>query len=265
MLIIGERINSSRKPIQEALKARDAAFLQEEARKQVEAGAAYVDVNAATMMQAEPEYIEWLVRLVQETVDAPLCIDTPNPVAMEVALKAHRGRAMINSISGEKERYEAVLPLAVKYKAAVVALCMDDRGMPETASDRLRVVEYMLKNLTDAGIAKEDIYFDPLVKPVSAGSHYGVEFLESIRLMKEKYGVKTVAGLSNVSYGLPLRRLLNQAFLVMSMNMGLDAVIVDPLDATLMSFLRASRVLLGKDEYAMEYLGAFREGKLVKT
>jgi cobalamin-dependent methionine synthase I len=262
MIIIGELINTSRKAVGPAVDKRDVTYIQDLAREQVEAGVNYVDVNAGTKIHDEPEVLKWLVKTVQEAVDVPLCIDSPNPKAIEAALEAHQGQALVNSITAEKERYEKILPLIVKYKARVVALCMDDAGMPETAAQRLAIADVLAHGLTESGIKEEDIFFDPLVKPVSVNTHFGIEVLETIRKIHQKYhGAHTTCGLSNVSFGLPNRKLLNQAFLVLCMANGMDSVILDPLDKTMMSLLVASKTLLGRDEYCVEYLTAYREGR----
>lgn len=265
MLIVGERINSSRKPILEALQRRDAAFIRGEAERQVAAEAVFVDINAAAMRNQEPEYLVWLVETVQTGVDTPLSIDSTNPQAIKEALRVHRGRALLNSITGERKRFDALLPLILEYRPMVVALCLDDNGMPANVTDRLRVVSHLLDALTKAGVSREDIYFDPLVKAVSTGPTFGVEFLESVKAIKKEMGVKTIAGLSNISYGLPNRRLLGRAFAVMTLAAGLDAVMIDPLDETLTSLLKASLALLGLEGSMREYIRAFREGKLVKS
>jgi 5-methyltetrahydrofolate--homocysteine methyltransferase len=263
MIIIGELINTSRKAIAPAVENRDAAFIQDIAKKQVAAGATYVDVNAGTRVYDEPEALTWLVETVQAAVDAPLCIDSPNPKAIKAALAVHKGQAMINSITAEKERYAEILPLVVEHKARILALCMDDAGMPETAEQRLAIVEVLYQGLTNAGVKPDDIFFDPLVKPISVNINFGHEVLDTIRQIHQKYpGVHTTCGLSNVSFGLPARKLLNQAFLVMCMANGMDAVILDPLDQNIMSLLLASKALLGRDEYCMGYLTAQREGRL---
>lgn len=263
MIIIGELINTSRKAIAPAVENRDVDFIQDIAKKQVEAGATYVDVNAGTRVHDEPEALTWLVETVQAAVDAPLCIDSPNPKAIKAALEVHKGQAMINSISAEKERYDEILPLVVKHNARIVALCMDDTGMPETAEQRLAIVKVLYQGLTEAGVKPEDILFDPLVKPISVNIGFGNEVLETIRQIHQQYpGVHTTCGLSNVSFGLPNRKLLNQAFLVMCMANGMDSVILDPLDQTIMSLLIGSKSLLGRDEYCMGYLTAHREGRI---
>lgn len=262
MLIIGELINTSRKAIKEAVEKKDAAYIQQIAKAQVEAGAHYVDVNCGTMVFNEVEVMEWLVNTVQEAVQAPLCIDTPNPAAMEAGLALCKyGQPMINSISDEKERFDSVLPLVVKYKAKVVALCMDDTGMPETAQDRVRVAASLYAKLTAAGVADEDIYFDPLVKPVSSVETAGLEVLETIKIIKDKYpNVHFTCGLSNVSYGLPNRKVLNSLFVVQTMTVGMDGYILNPTDKEMMGSIYASLALLGQDSFCMNYLTAHRKG-----
>ncbi|MGE5598318.1 MAG: methyltetrahydrofolate cobalamin methyltransferase [Bacteroidota bacterium] len=263
MLIIGERINTSRKAVAPAVGARDGDFVRGEARNQVEAGADYLDVNCGTFVQEEPELLEWLVRTVQSAADVPLCLDSPNPAALRRALAAHRGRALINSITAERDRWDKVLPLVKEYGARIIALTMDDEGMSESAEERFRVGAHLVENLTKNGVAPEDIFIDPLVRPVSTGTHYALVVYETIlRIRREFPGVHTVCGLSNVSYGLPARKLVNQTFLVQAMQAGLDAAIVDPLDKRLMSLIYASELLLNRDEYAANFLSAFRQERL---
>lgn len=262
MLIVGERINTSRKAIEPAVKARDVEFIQNEAKNQVACGAAYVDVNAGTLVSEEPEALVWLVQTVQAAVDVPLCIDSPNPVAIEAALKVHKGQAMVNSITAEKERYNSIVPLVKEYGCKIVALCMDDSGMPDTSEDRFRIASTLVDNLTGDGIERDDIYIDPLVRPISTGADFGIIVLDTIkRIMTELEGVHTICGLSNISFGLPTRKLLNRTFLVMAMTCGLDAAILDPTDKEMMALVIAGRALLGKDEFCMDYLTAHREGK----
>jgi cobalamin-dependent methionine synthase I len=262
MLIVGELINTSRKAVKPAVENRDAVFIQDLAQKQVDAGADYVDVNCGTMVFNEPEVMAWLVETIQEKVQAPLCIDSPNPQAVEVGLSlAKYGQPMLNSITAEKQRFTDLLPLVVKYKAKIVGLCMDDSGMPETAGDRLRIARKLIQGLTDAGIPEDDIYLDPLVKPVSTGDQAGTEVLETIAAIKEEYpAVHGICGLSNISFGLPNRKALNQVFMIQTMTKGMDGYILDPLDKTMMGFLYASQATLGKDEFCVKYLAAHRNG-----
>lgn len=264
MLIVGELINTSRSRIREAFETKDAAYIQEIARGQVEAGADYLDVNCGTRVFDEVESMEWLVNTVQEAVAAPLCIDSPNPKAIAAGLAlAHNGQPMVNSISAEQERFEQVLPLVQKYNSKVVALCMDDGGIPETAEDRLEVSKKLVENLVAAGVEPDHIYLDPLIKPLGVNHLYGLEVLDTVQFLRERYpAIHFVCGLSNISYGLPERKLLNRTFMVMNMARGMDAFILDPLDKTIMSMFAAAKVLAGHDEYCMDYIAGVRAGKI---
>jgi 5-methyltetrahydrofolate--homocysteine methyltransferase len=260
MIIIGELINTSRKAIAQAVENRDIYFIEDIAKNQVHAGVSYIDINAGTRIYDEPETLVWLVETVQRAVGVPLCIDSPNPRAIEAALMVHKGQAIINSITAEKDRYDALLPLILKYNTKVIALCMDDHGMPNTAEQRLSIVKVLYKELTESGVRVDDIFFDPLVKPISVNINFGNEVLDTIKQIHLEYpGVHTTCGLSNVSYGLPNRKLLNQAFLVTCMANGMDSVILNPLDQTIMSLLMASKTLLGKDDYCRAYIASQRQ------
>jgi len=262
MLIVGERINASRKPIKPAIENKDADFIVKEAKDQVDAGAHFVDVNAGVFVNKEVEYLPWLVETVQAKVDAPLCIDSPDPKAIEAALAVHKGQPMINSISLEKKRFEEVLPLIGQYKAKVVALCMSDEGMPKTADERFDIATELIEKLTKTGVPLDDIYVDPLVMAVSTDSRFGIEFLRAVeRIMKSHHGAHTICGLSNISYGLPLRSQINQIFAVMAMTMGLDALIIDPLDRRMMAGILTAETLTGADQYCAGYLKAYRDGR----
>jgi len=262
MLIVGELINASRKSIETAIEAKDADAIQEVARTQFEAGANYIDVNAGVFVDREAEYLKWLVSTVQSTIDAPCCIDSPDPKAIEAALPVHKGTAMINSISLEKERYDQLLPILSGTDLKVVALCMSDEGMPQTADQRLSIAEQLINGLVKNSIPIENIYVDPLVQPISTNDMFGIEFLNAIALIATTFkGVHTICGLSNISYGLPVRKFLNQIFMVMAIVKGLDGVIINPLDRQIMANIIAAQTLLGKDEYCGNYITAYRENK----
>lgn len=264
MLIIGERINTSRKAIEPAVRDRDAEFIKKLAKDQVDAGATYVDINAGTLREGEPEALEWLVKTVQQAVDAPLCFDSPNAAAIERALGVYedRGKPLINSITAESDRFAAILPLAKKYDTKLVALCMDDTGIQPDAGKRFAVARELVTRLTDAGIALDDIYVDPLTFPIGTGSDVGLAMLDTIQGIKREFpGVHVIAGISNVSQGLPVRKLLNQAMTILAMDRGLDAAIIDPLDKYLMALIAATRALLGQDDFCMDYITLSREGK----
>lgn len=262
MIIIGEKINSSLKAIRPAMENYDAAAIQDLAKRQYEAGATFIDINAGMFIKDEPERVEWLVNTVQEVIDAPLAIDSPNPLALEKGLKANKnGKPLINSITDEKERFNAVMPMITKYNTGIVALCMDDTGMPETIDERVTIAERLIEKMTKEGVKLDDIYIDPMVRPIGTGSHYGTVAIETIRKVKQEFPEAHIAcGLSNISFGIPARKLINQTFLIVAMSAGMDGAILDPLDKKLMSFIYATEALMGQDEYCMNYLTKFREG-----
>jgi 5-methyltetrahydrofolate--homocysteine methyltransferase len=259
MLIVGELINASRKAIGAAIERKDAENIAKIAKDQSEAGADFIDVNAGVFVGKEPEYLEWLVKTVQTAVDEPCCIDSPDPKAIEKALAAHNGVAMINSISLEKERYDALMPIIAGTDLKVVALCMSDEGMPETTADRMKIADKLVNGLLQNHIPLENIYVDPLVQPVSTNNSFGIEFLNAIEQIVATFeGIHTVCGLSNVSFGLPDRKFLNQTFMSMAIAKGLDGAIVNPMDKKMMANIIAAEALAGRDEYCMTYLKAYR-------
>jgi len=266
MLIIGEKINSSRKNIKEMVESKNKEFIQELAQKQVEGGAQMLDLNIGTIRKNEPENMKWLVKVVQEAVNIPLCIDSPNHEAIKMGLEVYdwnKGKALINSVTAEKEKLELILPLVKKYQCSVVALTMDEQGIPQGSQERFKIAGELIKKLTGERILTKDIYIDPLTLPVSANIQNSNIVLETLRRIKDSYPeVKTIIGLSNISYGLPERRLINQGFLVLAMAYGLDAAILDSTDQKIMALVKATDLLLGEDEFSRQYLQAFREGRL---
>ena len=262
MLIIGELINASRKTIAAHIENQDAEAIQKVAKDQFENGADYIDVNAGIFVGKEPEYIKWLVTRVQEVVDAPCCIDSPDPKAIEAGVAAHKGVPMINSISLEKNRYDTLMPMLAGTDFKVVALCMSDEGMPESADDRMSIADKLVNGLLQNRVKIDNIYVDPLVQPISVNKDFGVECLNAIeKIMATFKGIHTTCGLSNISYGLPNRRFLNRMFMVMAISKGLDGVIVNPLDRNMMANIIAAEALAGRDDFCMDYLKAYRAGK----
>ncbi|MCD6218984.1 methyltetrahydrofolate cobalamin methyltransferase [Candidatus Calescamantes bacterium] len=265
MVIIGEKINSSRKKVEEALKKRDSSYLISLAQKQKEAGADFIDVNCGTLFSEEKECMEWLVKTIQETMEVSLCIDSPSPEVLETGFQLHKGKAFLNSITGEKERVEKILPVIKKFHPFIIVLCMDEKGAPAEAQGRVEIARKVTEILTSHGVKEEDIFFDPIIRPISTESDAGRIALETISKIKEEIpGVKTVCGLSNVSYGLPLRPLLNATFLAMAMGKGLDGAILDPTEPRIQDVLCAGGALRGEDTYCLNYISAFRDGKLGK-
>ncbi|MBM4315387.1 MAG: methyltetrahydrofolate cobalamin methyltransferase [Deltaproteobacteria bacterium] len=263
MLIIAERINASRKTIAQAISGADIAFIQGEAKAQTDAGAHYIDVNAGTFVGQEAEKLRWIVEAVQEVTDLPLSIDSPDPAVIQAMLPLVKKAPIINSITLEPSRIEGILPLVLANKAKVIALCQAEEAMAETADDKVRLAGQLVAKLTGAGVPLDDIYIDPLVYPLSTNPQSAHATLDAIsRIMREYSGVHTVCGLTNVSYGLPARKLINRAFLAAAVAMGLDAAIIDPTDKQLFAMLKAVTLVAGKDDYCMEYISAFREGRV---
>lgn len=263
MIIVGEKINTSRKSIAEAVEKRDADFIRQVARDQAEAGADYIDVNAGTFVARETECLCWLVETVQGAVELPLSLDSPNPKALSEAMKRHRGEPMINSISMEDDRLGPLLPVVTSAPCHVVALCMGQAAMPTTVEERFEVGAALINTLTAAGVPLEKIHVDPLIQPVSVDPNMGLGALGAIkRIMEEFPGVHTICGLSNISYGLPRRHLINRNFLALAMAYGLSGAILDPNDKELMSTLLSIDMLLGRDDYCERYITAFQKGRL---
>ena len=260
MLIIGELINCTRKKVGEAAQKRDAEFFQDLARKQAAAGAHMLDVNAG-LPEKEVELLSWLVDLVQGTVEIPLCLDSADPEAMTKALPLCKQRPMVNSISDEPARW-TLLPVLKEHHPRVIALCLSESGVPRGVDDRVATASRLIDRLTAEGFALDDIYVDPCVMPIATGPH-GQHLLAAVGQIVGRYpGVHISAGVSNVSFGLPVRKLLNETFLQLLMAHGLDAAIVDPCDPQLMMSVVATEALLGRDANCKSYLRAYREGKL---
>ena len=263
MIIVGELINASRAAIKKAIDEQDSATIQKIAQDQFEAGATYIDVNAGVFVGQEPAYLKWLVSTVQSKVDAPCCIDSPDPMAIEEALAVHNGTAMINSISLEKERYDNLLPVVAGTDLKVVALCMSDKGMPKTTEERMQIADKLVNGLIQNNVSVDNIYVDPLVQPISTENSFGMEFINAIEQIVTTFkGIHTVCGLSNISYGLPNRPLLNQTFMSMAIAKGLDGAIINPLDKKMMANIITATTLAGKDDFCMEYITAYRANRL---
>ena len=268
MLVIGENINASNRSVAEAITRRDRKFLQGLAKAEAEAGADFIDVNAG-IGQSDPGQetasMEWLVEVVQEATDKPLAIDSDNPRIIEAALRKYRGQKLIiNSVNAEPERLASIGPLAVGREAWLVALAMGSGGIPNNVEERLAACDVIITHLTQLGVGAEQILFDPLVLPIAVESTQGLVTLRTIEKIKSCYpAARTVIGLSNISYGLPNRKLINRGFLLMAVYAGLDAVILDPLDAKTMGFIKVADMLAGRDSFCKEYIRAHRKGALV--
>jgi len=261
--IIGEKINGTRAQVGEAIAARDADYIRILAVRQAEAGADRIDVNAGTRPDREPDDLAWLAGTVQDATSAPLCLDSANPAALEAALAVTRVAPLINSVTGEQARLSGVLPLAVRFGCPVIALALDDSGVPHDAAERLAVLRRLVTAVREAGVSDDMIYVDPLIMAVATGDHAGLVALDTIAAVRAEFPATHItAGLSNVSFGLPARRLVNRTFLTLAIAAGLDTAIADPLDRDLMAALRATELLLGRDRRCLTYTRAYRAGLL---
>ena len=268
MLVIGENINALNSSVAEAIARRDREFVANLARAEAAAGADFIDINSGMRsgsQQDEVATMEWLVDVVQEATDKPISIDSEVASIVEAGLSKYNGeRLIINSVTAEPERLASLGCLAAEHNAWVVALAMGTGGIPTTVEERLAASEQIMEHLTGLGPEAGQIFFDPLILPIAVDSTQGVVTLKTLEKIKSSYpGVKTVLGLSNISHGLPCRRLVNRAFLVMAAYAGLDAVILDPLDAKMMSSIKIADMLTGRDASCRGYLRAHQKGTLV--
>lgn len=260
VVIIGERINPTGRPrLAAALEAGDMAPLQSEALRQVRAGAAVLDVNVGVAGIDEPAALVAAVGAVGQVCDAPLCLDSASPKALEAALAAYPGKALVNSVNGEEAKLREVLPLVARHRAAVVALTMDDRGVPRDAATRLAIAERILNEAAKLGIPAEDVVLDPLAMSVAADDSAGLTVLTAMQAIRDHLGVNQTVGASNVSFGLPERPAVGAVFLAMAVLRGCTCPITDPTVWELRRALLVSDLLLARDEYAMRFIGAYRQ------
>lgn len=263
-VVIGERINTSRAAMKAAVEVRDADAIRLEATKQEAAGAAYLDVNAGARYGHEAEDMRWLLEVIQPVVGIPLCLDSPDPAVLDMAFGLVEKRPMVNSISLESERYQTMLPFLEGKDCAVIALCMDDTGLPLSADDVVDRAARLAAGLEGIGVARDAIYVDPLIQPIATDQSKGLMVLDAVaRIRAELPGIHFTCGLSNISYGLPQRRLVNRMFLGLLMAAGLDGAIIDPLDEALMGSMTATDMLLGNDEFCSAFLTGVRAGRVV--
>ncbi len=254
-LIIGERINPTGKSkFKQALREHDMEYIYKEGLAQEEKGAQILDVNVGLPEIDEPRLMEEAVTGIQAIIDLPLQIDTSDTAAMERGLRYYNGKPMLNSVNGKKESMESVFPIAKKYGAVLVCLCLDESGIPETVEGRLRVAEKLVKTAAEYGIPKKNLVIDALVLTISTGQDNANVTLETMRRIRYEMGLHTVLGVSNISFGLPERSRINTAFFTMAMNNGLSAGIVNPSSEPMMSAYYSFNALIGEDEQCMAYI-----------
>ena len=264
MLIVAERINASRKAIRAALEQLDAAAIANEVRAQAGAGAHYIDLNGGTFPGREAELLCWLVDVAQGATQLPLCLDSADAQALAAALPRIKGeRPMINSINLEPGRFDKILPLARQYQAKLIALAQGEGVPAATAAEKVELAVRLVEQLVRGGMALDDIYVDPLVFPVGTDSNSALASVTAMREIMARFpGVHTICGLTNVSHGLPVRKLVNRTFLAGAIANGMDAAIIDPTDSLLMATLLGAEAVFGRDEYCVNFIEAFQAGKL---
>jgi 5-methyltetrahydrofolate--homocysteine methyltransferase len=258
-VIIGERINpTGRKKFQEQLRAGDLSQIEIDVQQQVEGGADVLDVNMGVPLTDEPALLSRAIKLVQSKTDLPICIDSSVIEALEAGLKAYEGKALVNSMTGEDDRMELILPLVKEHKAVIMALSNDETGIPATAQERLVITEKIVRTVEKYGIPLEDLVIDPLAMTVGADVEAVKITLETIHLIKEKFGLNMSMGASNVSFGLPNRHAVNASFLPMAMAAGLTSAIMDARTKEIGTSVRAADLLLGNDPWGGNWISAFR-------
>ncbi len=261
MKIIGEKINGTRKRVAQAIAERDAVFIADLAQKQAEAGAAWLDVNAGTMPAQEPEDLIWLIDTIQAVVDTPLSLDSANPKALSVAVQAVRKTPLINSISGEAERLEGILPIVAAHGCQVIALAMDGKKIPESSAKRMEVIQGIIAETRKAGVPDGSIYIDPLAMTLSTNVQSAMIAFDTMRAVRQEFPeAHLTIGLSNISFGLPARSFVNRYFLGLAMQAGLDSAILDPLDREIRAAILTTQLLLGRDPHCLAFIRASRKG-----
>jgi cobalamin-dependent methionine synthase I len=263
MKIIGEKINGTRKRVAQAIAERDADFIKDLARKQADAGSAWLDVNAGTHPDKEPEDLIWLIGTIQSVVDTPLSLDSANPKALKIAVQAVTRTPLINSISAEPDRLEGILPIVAEHGCQVIALAMDAKQIPESSAERLDVIRTVIQKTRAQGVPDDHLYVDPLAMTIATNTESAMTAIETVGLVKQAFPeVHFTIGLSNISFGLPGRGYINRNFLTLLMLAGLDSAILDPLDREMQKAILATELLLGHDQHCLNYIRAARKGLL---
>ncbi|KPU45272.1 5-methyltetrahydrofolate:corrinoid/iron-sulfur protein co-methyltransferase [Oxobacter pfennigii] len=261
MIIIGEKINGSIPSVAKAIAARDAEHIKNLAKAQSEAGAHFIDVCASVEENIEVETLKWLIDLVQEVTDTPIAVDSPSADVVAAAMKYCKKPGLVNSVSGEGNKIDVIFPIIAGTSWECVALLCDDTGIPKSAEKRLEVFTNIMAKAKEFNIDPSRIHIDPLVEMLCT-SEDGINMIvDLIKNIKSQYPTINVTGAaSNISFNLPVRKLVNQAFVVLAMNAGMNSVIMDPLNRDMMGMIFATEALLGMDDYCMEYISAYRDG-----
>ncbi len=258
MIIIGEKINATRKEVASALENKDENIIKQLAISQEQAGADYLDINGGDPSR-ELENIEWLIDITQSACDLPLSLDSANSKAIETGLKKVKRKPIINSISLEKQKLDELLPVVSENECSVIALLMSDDGLPASVDERLKRADKLIEILTKAGKKHDEIFVDPCFLAIYSEVNAGLDVLESIRQIRKRFPeIHISGGVSNSSFGMPQRKWINQAYLILALGAGLDAAIIDPCVEGTVPLIKAAEVILGKDEMGMNYISAMR-------
>lgn len=261
MIIIGEKINGSIPVVAEAIAKRDAEFIRERARMQAEAGATFIDCCASVPESEEVETLKWMIDCIQEVTDLPIAVDSPSAEVLAQVFPYCKRPGLINSVSGEGAKLDTIFPLIAGTSWQVIALLSDDTGIPKCAADRLKVFDKIMAKAKEYGISPARIHIDPLVEMLCTSEDGIATNVEVISTVRERYPrIHITAAVSNISFNLPVRKMVNLGFTVLAMNAGLDSAILDPTNRDMMGVIYATEALLGMDDYCMEYISAYREG-----
>ena len=261
MIIIGEKINGSIPVVAEAIAKRDSEFIKNRARMQEEAGATYIDCCASVPEAEEVETLKWMIDCIQEVSDLPISVDSPSADVLAQVFPYCKRPGLINSVSGEGNKIDTIFPLIADTKWEVICLLSDDTGIPKSAADRLKVFEHIMAKAKEYGIKPKRLHIDPLVEMLCTSEDGIAMNVEVISTIREQYpSIHITAAVSNISFNLPVRKMVNLGFTVLAMNAGLDSAILDPTNRDMMGVIYATEALLGLDEYCMEYISAYREG-----
>ena len=264
MIIIGEKINGSIPAVAEAIAKRDAEFIKNRAIAQANAGATFIDCCASVPEAEEVETLKWMIECIQEVTDLPISVDSPSCHVLAQAYKFCKRPGLFNSVSGEGDKMDTLFPIMAQPENKgwqALALCSDDTGIPKSAADRLRVFDKIMAKAKEYGIAPNRIHIDPLVEMLCTsenGIETNIEVITSVR--KQYPDIHITAAVSNISFNLPVRKMINLGFTVLAMNAGLDSAILDPTNRDMMGIIYATEALLGQDDYCMEYISAYRDG-----
>lgn len=263
MIIIGEKINGTIPGVKKAIEEKDEAFIRNLAVKQAEAGAHFLDVCASTAPEIEAETLVWLMNIVQDAVDTPLCIDSPNARTIEEVFKYAKRPGLINSVSEEGGKCEVIFPMIQGTEWQVIALTCDSKGIPSDVQTRVDITKTIVEKALKHDITPDRIHIDPLVMALSADNNSLINFVETLETVKKLYPtIKVTSGLSNISFGMPLRKIVNQHFLTIAMYAGMDSAIMDPCNRDMYTTLVATDTLLGRDKFCRKFSTAYRKNQI---